>query len=554
MASYSYNRFKSTTVFGNFYNSDLSGSTIADAIFDRNVTVKGNTKCSNYIASSDLPTPSESLIPSGYSTFYSNAGIPYFSYNNGTTITTIVLASVSQLSSYLTTALASSTYQTIANMSNYLTISSAASIYQTIANMSNYLTTSSAASIYQTIANMSNYLTTSSAASIYQTIANMSNYLTRGGDIPFNTNIAKLLFLSSFPTTAVNNNNTGIGFFWNQSGGQGETDLVAFGQGGTGGIALYGAGNTYSPSLICRLYSGFIDFSTTPNFPTSNTIGNIGATTQYVDNRLSIVITQGGNIPLNDGAKLSFLSSYPGIIPVNNNNAGIGFYWNSDGHGETDLICYGRTSENPGLTISAANNTSSPLQICTFRKDYIGFTIAPHFVANETIGNYGATTQYVDDRINSRNNSPRRQTWFLSANNVGNSYTAANRNIGASYNSGSAKWDKITTYGGASASNWYITEGIFTAYESGTYNFQICFFTTQTTKVGRFLRAKGSCVLGDSQYLSFNQGYLDNYGSFTISLMYHMNIDDTFFLECENESPTFYYGDGHTTMQIIKIW
>jgi hypothetical protein len=199
MASYSYNRFKSTTVFGNFYNSDLSGSTIADAIFDRNLTVKGNTKCSNYIASSDLPTPSESLIPSGYSTFYSNAGIPYFSYNNGTTITTIVLASVSQLSSYLTTALASSTYQTIANMSNYLT-------------------TALASSTYQTIANMSNYLTQSSAASIYQTIANMSNYLTRGGDIPFNTNIAKLSFPSNFPTTAVNNNNTGIGFFWNQSG------------------------------------------------------------------------------------------------------------------------------------------------------------------------------------------------------------------------------------------------------------------------------------------------------------------------------------------------
>ena len=60
--------------------------------------------------------------------------------------------------------------------------------------------------------------------------------------------------------------------------------------------------------------------------------------------------------------------------------------------------------------------------------------------------------------------------------------------------------------------------------------------------------------MGGSQYLSFNQGYLDNYGAFTISLTYYMYFDDTFFLECENESPTFYYGDGHTTMQIIKIW
>ena len=270
----------------------------------------------------------------------------------------------------------------------------------------------------------------------------MSNYITKGCDIPFNTNIAKLSFLSSFPTTAVNNNNTGIGFYWNWSGGQGETDLICYGQGGTGGIALYGGGNTTNPnsSLICRLYTGFIGFSTTPEFPTNTTVGNIGATTQYVDNRLN--------------------SSY--------------------------------------------NNT-------------------------------------------------RRQTWFLSSNSVGNSYTPANRNIGSSYNSNSPKWDKVTTYGGASSSNWYTTDGIFTAYVSGLYYFQMCFFTTQTTKVGRFLRAKGSCVLGGSQYLSFNQDYLTNVGSFTVSLMYHMNVDDTFFLECENESPTFYYDDGHTTLQIIKI-
>ena len=113
-----------------------------------------------------------------------------------------------------------------------------------------------------------------------------NNYIQRGQDIKFNTNIAKFSFPSSFPTTAINNNNTGIGFYWNQSGGQGETDMICYGQGGTGGLSIYAAGNTYNPSLICRLYPNIIDFTSTPTFPTSNSVGNIAATTQYIDDRL----------------------------------------------------------------------------------------------------------------------------------------------------------------------------------------------------------------------------------------------------------------------------
>jgi hypothetical protein len=93
---------------------------------------------------------------------------------------------LTKLNGYLTTASASSTYQTIAGMTSYLTTTAAASTYQTIASMTSYLTTAAAASTYQTIANMTNYLTTtaaastylaaSTAASTYQTIAGMSSY------------------------------------------------------------------------------------------------------------------------------------------------------------------------------------------------------------------------------------------------------------------------------------------------------------------------------------------------------------------------------------------
>jgi len=99
---------------------------------------------------------------------------------------------LSGMTSYLTTATASTTYQTQAGMSSYLTTSSASTTYATKASptftgtvtipsgasISGYLTTSSASSTYQTQSGMSSYLTTSSASSTYQTQAGMSSYLT----------------------------------------------------------------------------------------------------------------------------------------------------------------------------------------------------------------------------------------------------------------------------------------------------------------------------------------------------------------------------------------
>jgi hypothetical protein len=208
------------------------------------------------------------------------------------------LTTANATSTYLSQSSASSIYQTISGMSVYLTGTTASLTYQPITLMGDYVTGIYASATFQTISNMSNYLTTSSAASIYQTISNMSNYITRGGEIPFNTNIAKFTFPSSFPTSAVNNNATGPAFFWNQSGGTGETDMICYGQGSSGGLSIYGGGNFTNPAstLIAKLWAGYIEFYSTPNFPTSNTIGNIGATTSYVDNRFSSY----NNIPSNN--------------------------------------------------------------------------------------------------------------------------------------------------------------------------------------------------------------------------------------------------------------
>lgn len=157
--------------------------------------------------------------------------------------------------------------------------------------------------------------------------------------------------------------------------------------------------------------------------------------------------------------------------------------------------------------------------------------------------------------INSR---AQQQTWFISTNNVGNSYTPAGKILGSSDNSTSSRWDKVTTYGGAQyyASNWNTTTATFTASESGTYYFQLFIFNNGTSTSGRWLRAGGSCVVGSPaiQYLSFNQSYLtSNSGSTTISLMYYMGATQTIYFYCEDQSPLLFYSDGYTNLQIIKM-
>jgi hypothetical protein len=44
------------------------------------------------------------------------------------------------------------------------------------------------------------------------------------------------------------------------------------------------------------------------------------------------------------------------------------------------------------------------LPICRFLRNYIGFTFALHFPTTEEVGNFGATNQYVDDRLKQLNN------------------------------------------------------------------------------------------------------------------------------------------------------
>jgi hypothetical protein len=87
---------------------------------------------------------------------------------------TVTIPAGASISGYLTTSVASSTYQTLSGMSSYLTTSSAATTYATKASptFTGTVTIPAGASI-------SGYLTTSSAASTYQTLSGMGSYATQ---------------------------------------------------------------------------------------------------------------------------------------------------------------------------------------------------------------------------------------------------------------------------------------------------------------------------------------------------------------------------------------
>lgn len=158
-----------------YYNSldQSSGTTLGTSQVVPN-TASVNTYANAYINSSaDLSVASINsfnLAGTGTSVLQTDAsgnitrytgslGTTYSFDTNPTSGSSNLLTSGSiytALSSYLTTASASSTYATISSLSSYLTTSTASSTYATISSLSSYLTTATASSTYQPLLSYDN--------------------------------------------------------------------------------------------------------------------------------------------------------------------------------------------------------------------------------------------------------------------------------------------------------------------------------------------------------------------------------------------------------------
>jgi hypothetical protein len=86
------------------------------------------------------------------------------------------------------------------------------------------------------------------------------------------------------------------------------------------------------------------------------------------------------------------------------------------------------------------------------------------------------------------------------------------------------------------------------------------FLNSQPAANNRWLSAYGTAVAASTpgssfQYVAFNHSYLSSTNSqHSVHVTYYMTAGQTFYWYCENQSPTLYYGPGHTTALITKIY
>ena len=270
--------------YGNGYSIYLQGGneTTPLLIMNRDNTYKPYINTSGFFTSASQTAPTSTTnLNSTYGTFYNTGGTPYFAYNNNGTITNYSLVTSTSLSNYA--SLAGSNNFTGTNTFNNITINS-------------------------------------------------------NSGINFNTNIAKLTFPSNFPTSPLTNNETGIGLFWNDNNnGTGETDIICYGQGGPGGLSIWGgpsySGNPTSDPItnpnttpvnrIADLWTTHITFYQDVSFNESVTV----PTPSSGDNSTNVATTA---FVQSNYASLTGSNTFTGTNTFNNQVTAISFNTTSD--------------------------------------------------------------------------------------------------------------------------------------------------------------------------------------------------------------------------------
>jgi microcystin-dependent protein len=176
MPTPTYNKWKSSTIYGNLSvrdltNSagtsvveaasiDLSGNFLSrgDSTFTKAVTCNGTITNGTHLATKtyvDNAVSGGSILGTANAWTNTNTFNSYLPTSTQTPTTSTQLTTKTYVDSGISTAISalSSVYQTISGMSSYLTTATASSTYQTISGMSSYLTTATASSTYSTLTN-----------------------------------------------------------------------------------------------------------------------------------------------------------------------------------------------------------------------------------------------------------------------------------------------------------------------------------------------------------------------------------------------------------------
>jgi hypothetical protein len=223
MTTPTFNKFKSTTIYGDFNNVDQTDSSgvilkSSSAYFQRNLSISGDLTCSGIIKGKKLYYNNVDIS----STFVSNTTLNNYTLLSGATFTGNV-SGITQLSTDN-----SSKFATTAYVKNQ-----------------NYISSNPDLSTYALL----------SGATFSGTVNFNNGLTTLGGK---DVNIAGN---GTFPTTN-SGGKTGLGFFWNKSGGLGEVNLLCYGQGGAGGLNMWASNTSNVPSQMVEFLPSGATFST----------------------------------------------------------------------------------------------------------------------------------------------------------------------------------------------------------------------------------------------------------------------------------------------------
>ena len=252
MTTPTFNKFKSTTIYGALNNLDYPDNTVqASAFFQRTLTCSGNIYGNKlYYNNTDI------------STLYAPLMIPNF-------LGSIVLGVIDPL----TIAYNAS----IANSSGTINFNTYNGTYPLKMNASNFQVSKNNGTNYYDV------LTTNTGASL--TGATFTGLVTCNAGLATGVNTDVTINGSSinFPTTNTGGKQ-GLGFYWNKSGGGGEIDLLCYGQGGSGGLSIYASNVTTAPFKIVDFFPSGCTFTTSVVGVTPVTSDNSTkfATTAYV--------------------------------------------------------------------------------------------------------------------------------------------------------------------------------------------------------------------------------------------------------------------------------
>ena len=207
------------------YNGDITFTTnTGSTTFEDTVTFNDTVNLNSGFQSASQSTPTN--LTSNYGTFYNQSGTPYFAYNNGTNITHYSLL-------------------TSASLSGYASLDGS---------------------------------NTFNGTNTFNGMINMSNTTS------INFNGVQITFpdISSLPYNPPANQ-AGFGLSWNKVGaGQGETDIIFYGQSGQSGLTIWGGstlvpqGSTNPPNVnrIADLWGNQITFYKDATFNETTTFNN----------------------------------------------------------------------------------------------------------------------------------------------------------------------------------------------------------------------------------------------------------------------------------------